>query len=51
MEELIRQLGQYPGSATATVSMAQTVVAVLLSFVLALITALERGVKKKTLSQ
>jgi uncharacterized membrane protein YhiD involved in acid resistance len=39
MDELIRQLGQYSGTATATVSMAQTVVAVLLSFLLALITA------------
>ena len=39
MDELIRQLGQYPGSATATVSMVQTIAAVLLSFVLALIIA------------
>lgn len=39
MDELIRQLGQYPGSATATVSMVQTLVAVLLSFVLSLVIA------------
>jgi uncharacterized membrane protein YhiD involved in acid resistance len=40
MDELIRQIGQYPGSVMNTLSLAHTVLAVSLSFVLSLLIAL-----------
>jgi hypothetical protein len=40
MDELIRQIGQYPGSVINTLSLAHTVLAVSLSFVLSLLVAL-----------